>query len=357
MTSIYFPKPELLQNLPLSRAAYSNRTAWILAAISWLAYQRLPGESALSLDQVIKQITQAAKDNSHSQIRELLLRYQESNEDHNSQLLNELEQAGFTFLQAFDSRRSGTQAFLAQLKGTEEQPPMLILAFRGTQTNSIEDIKVDAKVGLKLAPQGGRVHPGFFEAFASVQEDIQAALNNHSDSPFYITGHSLGGALALVATRYLTHPKSAATYTYGGPRVADEVFFADFKIPVYRVVNGADIVARLPLGEWFTLALALIRLIPLNGTFLIAEWLRNLIEGYTHTGSSIYLSDAIDTLPDANEIAYTDLEVKQDPEFVWRVRLTLTRFRRGGFKAFVRDHDIGTYAQKLYAHAQRRIRR
>lgn len=43
MTSIYFPKPELLQNLPLSRAAYSNRTAWILAAISWLgpinAYQ------------------------------------------------------------------------------------------------------------------------------------------------------------------------------------------------------------------------------------------------------------------------------------------------------------------------------
>jgi hypothetical protein len=111
---------------------------------------------------VIKQITQAAKDNSHSQIRELLLRYQESNEDHNSQLLNELEQAGFTFLQAFDSRRSGTQAFLAQLKGTEEQPPMLILAFRGTQTNSIEDIKVDAKVGLKLAPQGG----GFTLAFS-----------------------------------------------------------------------------------------------------------------------------------------------------------------------------------------------
>jgi hypothetical protein len=41
MASIVFPNPALLQNLPLSRAADSNCTAWILATISWLAYQRL----------------------------------------------------------------------------------------------------------------------------------------------------------------------------------------------------------------------------------------------------------------------------------------------------------------------------
>lgn len=353
MTSIYFPNPGLLQNLPLSRAAYSNRTAWILAAISWLAYQRLPGEGALSLENVVKQIAQAAKANRRSQIRELVLRYHESEVNPNCELLDELEQAGFEFVRGFDSK-SGTQAFLAQLKAKDDQQPMLILAFRGTKTSSIDDIKTDAKVALQPAPLGGRLHPGFFEAFSSVQQDIQAVLDNHGGTPFYITGHSLGAALAVVATRYLTHPKSAATYTYGCPRVADEAFFNEFKVPVYRVVNGADVVARLPFGEWFTFILALIRLIPLNGTFWIAEWFRNQIVGYTHIGSSIYLSDASHVLPDASGIAYSDLVVKQDPEFVWRVRLTLTRFARGGFKAFVSDHDISTYAQKLYAHAQRR---
>lgn len=355
MTPSYFPNTQLLQNLPLSRAAYSNRTAWILATISWLAYQRLPGESALSLTEVVKQITQAAKDNRRSQIRELVLRYHQAENNPSSPLLEELERAGFAFLQGFDSE-IGTQAFLAQLKPSGDQRPMLILAFRGTETKAIEDIRTDAKVGLQAAPGGGRVHPGFYRAFASVQGSIQQALNTHGDCPLYITGHSLGGALAVVATRYLEHPQVAATYTYGGPRVGDEAFFDDFRVPVYRVVNGADVVARLPFGEWFTLVLALIRLIPLNGTFQVAEWLRNKIVGYTHAtvGGSTYLSNATNALPDSNGIPYSDLVVKQDPEFFWRSRLTMGRLLRGGFRACVDDHDISTYAQKLYAHAQRR---
>ena len=109
MTSTYFPNPGLLQNLPLSRAAYSHRTAWILAAISWLAYQRLPGESNLSLDQVVKKITQAAKENSRSQVRELVMRFKDGEDNSDSPLLKELEQAGFSFIQGFDSGR-GTQA-------------------------------------------------------------------------------------------------------------------------------------------------------------------------------------------------------------------------------------------------------
>lgn len=353
MTSSYFPNPQLLQNLPLSRAAYSHRTAWILAAISWLAYQRLPGESQLSLTEVVKQIAAAAQQNQRSQIRELVLRYHQAENGPGSPLVEELEQAGFEFLQPFESE-IGTQAFLARLKPAGEQRPMLILAFRGTETKAIEDIRTDAKVGLQGAPGGGRVHPGFYRAFESVQEEIQRTLNAHGDCPLYITGHSLGGALAVVASRYLQHPQTAATYTYGGPRVGDELFFSDHRVPVYRVVNGADVVARLPFGEWFTLLLAVIRLIPLNGTYRLAEWLRNKVVGYTHYGSSIYLSDATNTLPDSAGIAYSDLLVKQDPEFFWRSRLTLTRLLRGGFRACVADHDISTYTQKLYANAQRR---
>ena len=353
MTSSYFPNPQLLQNLPLSRAAYSNRTAWILSTISWLAYQRLPGESELSLADVVKQITQAAKDNRHSQIRELLLRYHQADGEPSSPLVDELDRSGFEFLQGFDSD-VGTQAFLARLKPVSEQRPMLILAFRGTETKAIEDIRSDAKVGLQDAPGGGRVHPGFYRAFASVQQPIQQALDALGDDPLYVTGHSLGGALAVVATRYLKHPQMAATYTYGGPRVGDDAFFNDFRVPVYRVVNGADVVARLPFGEWFTLVLSLIKLIPLNGTARIAEWLRNKVVGYTHYGSSIYLSNATNTLPGSDGIPYPDLEVKQDPESLWRTRLTIGRLLQGGFRACVDDHSIDTYSKKLYANAQRR---
>lgn len=353
MPSSYFPNAQLLQNLPINRAAYSHRTAWILAAISWLAYQRLPGESTLSLAQVVKEITEAAKHNQSSQIRELIQRYQQAETNTSTPLLQELEQAGFEFVQGFDSD-IGTQCFLARLKPCGEQRAMLILAFRGTETNAIEDIRTDTKLMLQEAPGGGRVHPGFYRAFASVQEAIQQTLNAHGDCPLYITGHSLGGALALVASRYLQHPQAAATYTYGGPRVGDAEFFSDYQVPVYRVVNGADVVARLPLGEWLSLLLSLIRLIPLNGTYRLAVWLRNKVAGYSHYGSSIYLSDASNTLPDSTGIPYSDLQVRQDPEFIWRSRLTMRRLLRGGFRACVDDHDISTYTQKLYANAQRR---
>lgn len=353
MTSTYFPNPELLHNLPLSRAAFSHRTAWIMASLSWLAYQRLPGESEISLDQLVQQITEAARRNGRSQIRELIVRYQQAGQNAGNGLLDELDQAGFAFVQAFDSP-SGTQAFLARLSPGADQTPMLILAFRGTQTQDIHDIRTDANLALHDAPEGGRVHPGFLAAFESVQAAIQQCLDQHGDAPFYITGHSLGGALALVASRYLKHPKWAATYTFGGPRVGDEAFFNDLRTPVYRVVNGADVVARLPFGEWLNIALALVRLIPVNGTYAAAKWLRNKLVGYTHHGSSIYLSDAVQTLPDAHNIPYADLQVKQDPAFVWRAAVMARRVLRSGVGAFVQDHDISTYARKLYANAQRR---
>lgn len=333
MTVPSLPDPGLLYHLPVIRTAYSSRTAWILVAVTQ--------------DQVEKQITAAAKDKRHSQIRELVLRVHANDHQANGPLLAELEQAGFSFVRGFNSRGSGTQAGLIQLNGTAERQPMVILAFRGTETKAMQDIKTDAKVELREAFQCGRVPPGFDAAFASVQAEIQSTLDQHGDSPLYITGHSLDGVLALVVSRYLVHPKSAATYTFGGPRVADEAFFADFRVPVYRVVNGADVVARLPFAEWFTLLLALIRLIAFNGTFLIAEWLRHSIEGYTHTGSGIDLSDSIQTLPDADGISYFDLVVKQEPEFIWRVQVTLTRLRRAGPQAFVIDHAIAIYGRKL----------
>jgi alpha-beta hydrolase superfamily lysophospholipase len=63
------------------------------------------------------------------------------------------------------------------------------------------------------------------------------------DEPLFLTGHSLGGALAtLAASRW----PARACYTFGAPRVGDGAFARTLRAPLYRVVNGQDVVPRVP---------------------------------------------------------------------------------------------------------------
>ena len=59
-----------------------------------------------------------------------------------------------------------------------------------------------------------------------------------TDLGLYVTGHSLGGALAQRATAALDRDTLAACYTFGSPRVATLAFDRLDKAPHYRVVNG-----------------------------------------------------------------------------------------------------------------------
>jgi len=65
--------------------------------------------------------------------------------------------------------------------------------------------------------------------------------------PIYITGHSLGGALAQIAAAVLGSDQVGACYTYGSPRVGNSYFDLWVKVPSYRVLNYADIVPQVPL--------------------------------------------------------------------------------------------------------------
>jgi len=65
--------------------------------------------------------------------------------------------------------------------------------------------------------------------------------------PIYITGHSLGGALAQIAGAVLGSDQVAACYTFGAPRVGNFYFDLWVKVPSYRVMNYADIVPQIPL--------------------------------------------------------------------------------------------------------------
>ena len=74
-----------------------------------------------------------------------------------------------------------------------------------------------------------------------------------SDVPIYITGHSLGGALAQIATAILGNDRIAACYTFGSPRVGNYIFDLWVKPPSYRVINYADIVPQVPIPVPFVM--------------------------------------------------------------------------------------------------------
>ena len=362
--SNFFSDSDLVKAPPIKRAAYSDRTAWIMAEISRLVYEPLPGE--VTIKALVKEIRSAvAKGDADDIVEALVSKMIQHQSPVNVTMIDILRKANFDFIESFAV--DGTEALLAKLNlGDEssagaERPAcaitadregMLILAFRGTQP-SIKDVFTDVKADLVSAPGGGRIHRGFLEAYQKVEDQIAQTLDKYKKLPLYITGHSLGGALALVATRYLGSDSTGATYTYGCPRVADDDFFLSIKTPVYRVVNAADAVARLPFGYGLSILLTGLRLIPINGTRWISEWIRRKIVGYTHYGNLVFLS-APENVVDSKGVQFEDLVVKMSPNIFWRMRVVFPRLIKTFGKAGVNDHRMNEYSQKLLAYAKLR---
>lgn len=99
-----------------------------------------------------------------------------------------------------------------------------------------------------------KVHNGFYTAWnqakSTVNAQIQNLLSLHRGVPIYVTGHSLGGALATLAVGDLkeTFGNIASLLTFGQPRVGNKEFAAYFAsvIVANRVVHYADIVPHIP---------------------------------------------------------------------------------------------------------------
>ncbi|MBU4311789.1 MAG: lipase family protein [Candidatus Omnitrophica bacterium] len=139
-----------------------------------------------------------------------------------------------------------TQAFMVA------NDEIIILTFRGT--DSIEDWITDADARLVKGPWG-RVHRGFREALNCIWHDIKRTLTEfqYKSQPFWIAGHSLGGALAtLAAAKFIKeeYKRPKGIYTFGQPRVGNKIFVRDFnallKRRTFRFVNNEDIVTRVP---------------------------------------------------------------------------------------------------------------
>ena len=106
----------------------------------------------------------------------------------------------------------------------------------------------------------GKVHLGFLRALNAVWKDIKKVLKREQESskPLFVTGHSLGGALANLAVAWIINERLIKTnglYTYGQPRVGDKEF-ADkfdsvFKSRTFRFQNNEDAVPLVPWASGY----------------------------------------------------------------------------------------------------------
>lgn len=138
-----------------------------------------------------------------------------------------------------------------------------VIVFRGTDDTS------DWLTNLNWFPADtphGAIHSGFYNAYQPLKPRIATLLSESPPKHLWITGHSLGGALALVCAYDLMGNENLdlnGIITFGQPMVArkqlaehlDSVLLGRYA----RYVNGKDMVPKLPPWHadcgslvWFT---------------------------------------------------------------------------------------------------------
>ena len=194
---------------------------------------------------------------------------------------------------------------------------------------------------------GAKVHTGFLKAFEQIQAEVATALEKVAGYQLYVTGHSLGGALALVATRHFNADNLAACYTFGSPKVGSQEFGSSIKPPIYRVVNAADGVPRVP-PTWTVGGLHVIAgLIPVAPVKNAIQGVLEKFLGYRHHGDMRYLNAT-------NKPDYADIKVYQNLNIIDRA-IRLCGRVTVNWKAPGMDHRMAEYVGKLKAYAISRL--
>jgi pimeloyl-ACP methyl ester carboxylesterase len=146
--------------------------------------------------------------------------------------------------------------FVADIGGTDA-----VLAFRGTQIfkpgdslskfrEIARDYWTDARVQRRALSDGAWVHAGFTDSCNELMDRLQETGLLTAPRRWWLAGHSLGGALAVLAAERLASVPGqhvAGVVTYGQPRGGNERHAAKLGLlPLCRVVHGCDAVPALP---------------------------------------------------------------------------------------------------------------
>lgn len=167
------------------------------------------------------------------------------------------------FISVTGESKNSAQAILV------EHDDFFCLAFRGT------DSKEDWLDNLNVFPEKvlfGQFHRGFWNSVEDVWAPLfqrYMELRLERKRPLFLTGHSLGGAMATVAAAKLIHWDWPFTsvYTFGQPRsmttATARIFNTEAKGKVFRFQNNNDLVTRAPAR----------------------------LMGYSHVGTYIHITD------------------------------------------------------------------
>ncbi|KAL3840407.1 hypothetical protein ACJIZ3_024998 [Penstemon smallii] len=177
-----------------------------------------------------------------------------------------------------------THAFMFRNKNID--PNLIMVAFKGTDPLNTDEWRIDIDISWYKFQGVGKIHSGFMKAlglqrnrsmpkeipsgspeksfaYYTIREKLKDLISENEDAKFIITGHSLGGALAILFASVLAiHGeelllrKLEGVYTFGQPRVGDEQFGEYVKqkmilydVKYFRYVYCNDLVPRVPYDD------------------------------------------------------------------------------------------------------------
>jgi hypothetical protein len=169
----------------------------------------------------------------------------------------------------------GLDAHLVSVDNTQcyvgSSPAAIVLAFRGSECPTTLDgfkdwlltnarnflVLPEGRAGTDFAAAGvgAKFHRGFIDALGEIWDPLFKAVDaefSKKERPVFVTGHSLGGGLAVLAAWRLQRQMIPVhqVYTFGAPMTgnaaAAAAFAKEFPNRIFRFVDYRDLVPKLP---------------------------------------------------------------------------------------------------------------
>lgn len=134
----------------------------------------------------------------------------------------------------------------------------LIIAFRGLNVHSPDDLNEVFTFKMISVAYGGKVHSGFEKGLSYIWKLIESYVRSRlltaPTKKIWLCGHSMGGAFGAMVLAEATRKPSDLTYaglfTYGQPRCGNLAYGAGITTPYHRWVNYRDFVPFTPTKWW-----------------------------------------------------------------------------------------------------------